>query len=277
MAKPSSPQLPQHFKIDVGDDVALKIGERAAGRIVRGAHLTEQLEIGRALVVLQRIADGMGGRGGSNYPVAMNAQLEAYPKLAAISPQLRAAAIWCIRNWNDGVKAYLDGSITEHQRQTMGVRGLQSAVQAQRSEAWRNAERPPRERPYNYPEGAWRAMQKMGLAFDRNTESFVPGADEEALFGWIEHHFGPKIAQWREETAPTPEPSSESPPSSAPSSDSPEPSPEPSPPAAPSPAPRDRRYRRPVYPPPRPAPRPDGDAGGDNDGDNSGGENEEPL
>lgn len=29
----------------------------------------------------------------------------------------------------------------------------------------------PKERAYNYPEGAWRAMEKMGLAFDRTTET----------------------------------------------------------------------------------------------------------
>jgi hypothetical protein len=192
MAKYSSPKTPQDLKLDIDDAVALTAGERAAGRIVRGAHLTEQLEVGRALVVLQRIADGMGGRGGSNYPVAMNAQLEAYPKLAAISPQLRAAAIWCILNWNDGVKAYLDGDITEHQRQTMGVPGLKAAVEVPRSEVWRNAERPPRERPYNYGEGAWRAMGKHGLTFDRDSETFVV-ADEEKFIAWTRHVLGKSI------------------------------------------------------------------------------------
>ena len=192
MAKYSSPKTPQDLKLDVTDDIALTAGERAAGRIVRGAHLTEQLEVGRALVVLQRIADGKGGRGGSNYPVAMNAQLEAYPKLAAISPQLRAAAIWRILNWNNGVKVYLDGEITEHQRQTMGVRGLRAAVEVQRSETWRNAERPPRERPYNYGEGAWRAMAKHGLTFDRANEEFVV-ADERVFLGWARHVLGKSI------------------------------------------------------------------------------------
>ena len=182
MAKYSSPKTPQDLKLDIDDDVALTVGERVAGRIARGTHLTEQLEMGRALVVLQRIADGMGGRGGSNYPVAMNAQLEAYPKLAAISPQLRAAAIWCILNRSDGVKAYLDGDLTPHQRQTMGVRGLRAAVEAQRSEAWRNSQRPPRESPYNYGDGAWRAMSKYGLTFDRENEAFVV-ADEAVFLG----------------------------------------------------------------------------------------------
>ncbi len=189
MAKYSSPKTPQDLKLDIDDDVALTVGERVAGRIARGVHLTEQLEMGRALVVLQRIADGMGGRGGSNYPVAMNAQLEAYPKLAAISPQLRAAAIWCVQNWNDGVKAYLDGDLTSHQRQTMGVRGLRAAVEAQRSETWRNSQRPPRERPYNYGEGAWRAMPKHGLTFDRENEMFIV-ADEAVFLGWAKSVLG---------------------------------------------------------------------------------------
>ena len=189
MAHRSSSKLPQDLKLDIDDAVALTAGERAAGRIVRGAHLTEQLEVGRALVVLQRIADGMGGRGGSNYPVAMSAQPDAYPKLNAISPQLRASAMWCILNWNDGVKAYLDGEITEHQPQTMGVRGLRAAVEAQRSETWRNNERPPRERPYNYGEGAWRAMSKVGLTFDRESEMFVV-ADEAVFLGWAKSVLG---------------------------------------------------------------------------------------
>jgi hypothetical protein len=59
----SSPKLPQDLKLDIDDAIALTVGERAAGRIARGAHLTEQLEMGRALVVLSRAARGMGGRG----------------------------------------------------------------------------------------------------------------------------------------------------------------------------------------------------------------------
>ena len=130
----SSPKLPQDLKLDIDDEVALTVGERAADRIARGAHLTEQLEIGRALVVLSRVARASGGRGGDNYPVAMSAELEDYPRPGRkISPQLRAAAIWCIVNWNDGVKAYLDGDITDHQRQTMGVRG----VPGRRHRGWR--------------------------------------------------------------------------------------------------------------------------------------------
>ena len=45
----SSPKLPQDLKLDIDDAIALTVGERAAGRIARGAHLTEQLEMGRAL------------------------------------------------------------------------------------------------------------------------------------------------------------------------------------------------------------------------------------
>lgn len=145
MAHRSSSKLPQDLKLDIDDAVALTAGERAAGRIVRGAHLTEQLEIGRALVVLSRIAHASGGRGGSNYPVAMNAELEAYPQLARISAQLRAAAKWCIENWAD-VQPML-GELNDHQRQTMGVRGLRDLVERARSDAWRAAQRPTEPRP----------------------------------------------------------------------------------------------------------------------------------
>ena len=74
----------------------------------------------------------------------------------------------------------------------MGVRGLRAAVEAQRSETWRNNERPPRERPYNYGEGAWRAMWKHGLTFDRASETFVV-ADEEMFLGWAKHVLGKSI------------------------------------------------------------------------------------
>ena len=180
MAKQSSPQLPQHFKIDVGDDVALKIGERAGGRIVRGAHLTDQLEVGRALVVLSRIARGMGGRGGSNYPVALNAELEAYPKLAAVSSQMRAAAIWCIENWAD-VQPML-GELNDHQRQTMGVRGLRDLVERARSDAWRAAQQPtePRPRPITQAELLERELERhrraafiSGLSLDLESGVYI--------------------------------------------------------------------------------------------------------
>jgi hypothetical protein len=76
----------------------------------------------------------------------------------------------------------------------MGVRGLRAAVEAQRSAAWRNSQRPvaPRERPYNYGDGAWRAMEKHGLTFDRASETFVV-ADESVFIGWAKSVLGKAI------------------------------------------------------------------------------------
>jgi hypothetical protein len=101
MAKYSSPKTPQDLKLDIEDDVALTVGERVAGRIVRGSHLIEQLEIGRALVVLSRVADREGRRKRRNRRCLL-----AWPLTPAsiLTQSLRRAVMWL--NPTTGAKAH---------------------------------------------------------------------------------------------------------------------------------------------------------------------------
>jgi hypothetical protein len=124
--------------------------------------------------------------------------------MTGVSPEMRAHAIYVIDNWPEAEIAIANAN--DHQKQTWALNGLRTAIEMARSEKWRAAERPkpPKEKPYNYGDGAWRAMEKMGLAFDRNSESFRVG-NEDAFYGWLEYVAGIKPPYNRDDDR-TPEP-----------------------------------------------------------------------
>jgi hypothetical protein len=90
--------------LDVADDVAIREGEEAAGRLVTGQSLTDQLMVARALMVGRRHALAVSGANrpeGKPYILAFSGWLAEHPKLQSIIGPTRAAGLWCVEpdNW----------------------------------------------------------------------------------------------------------------------------------------------------------------------------------
>ena len=137
--------LPQALNLAVADDVAIEEGEEAAGRLVRGQSLTDQLKVARALMVGRRAALAESGANhpeGKPYFVAFNRWLARHPKLAAILPDNRAAGLWCVEpeNWPK-VQAALE-RLTDQERQRATLRGLRKRIEPKPAPSPRRAARP---------------------------------------------------------------------------------------------------------------------------------------
>ena len=160
--------LPSALNVNVADDVAIREGEQAATRIVRGAHLTDQLKVGVALMALSRIAltqAGANARMGRPYNEAFSRQLAKHPKLEAVYGHTRAAALWCVENWAD-TQAYLARLEKEDpvKLQLLGARGLRKAIEEEIATAHRAAEALDRQNePLQEREPVLTPAQKLGV------------------------------------------------------------------------------------------------------------------
>lgn len=151
--------LPSSFQINVDPAINEREGKQAWRRIKRGSALEDQLKLARWLAYGSRLAQAEAGvqrAEGRGYSVAFNRWLLEHD-MAAVSAQMRANAIFVIDNWPEAEMAIANAN--DHQKQTWALNGLRTAIEMARSDKWRAAERkPPREKPYNYGDGAWRAM-----------------------------------------------------------------------------------------------------------------------
>lgn len=192
MAKQSS--TPSSINVNVADDVAICEGEQAATRIVRGAHLIDQLKIGVALNALSRAAQSEAGtnqRSGRPYNEAFSRLLAKHPKLEAVYGHTRAAALWCIERWAD-TQAYLAKLETEDpvKLQTLGVRGLKEKVKREIAAANRvevlepHEPTPPRRTPAVQLNEVLMALRGAGLRFDSGE---IEITDLRSYRGWQKH------------------------------------------------------------------------------------------
>ena len=174
MAKRST--SPSSINVNVADDVAIREGEQAATRIVRGAHLIDQLKVGVALNALSRAAQSEAGtnqRSGRPYNEAFSRQLAKHPKLEKVYGHTRAAALWCIERWAD-TQAYLAKLEKEEpgKLQLLGVRGLKERIEREIAAANRvevlepHEPTPPRRTPAAQLNEVLLALREAGLRFD---------------------------------------------------------------------------------------------------------------
>jgi hypothetical protein len=239
MAAPKIPKFASDINLDVPKDQMLAESAYALKHV--GNHLIYHLWIGRTLVAAQ---DELAERGVNEqsglYSGEMSRWLKAHqPQLADEKyKNLRPAAIWCIRNWAN-VQPYIKHLERDEPDvyQDIGARALRDRVEKTMSNIDKKLPKAPKEKPYNYGDGAWRAMAKHGLTFDKASETFVV-ADEALFLSWARHVLGRAILR---DTGADPE---------AESNDTP---PAPAPEAPPPSAPPDSRYRRHLAPRPKAA------------------------
>jgi hypothetical protein len=190
MAPHNSP--PSTLNVNVADDVAIREGELAATRMVRGAHLSDQLKVGVALSVLSRAAmseTGSNARMGRPYNEAFSRQLAKHPKLEAVYGHTRAAALWCVENWAD-TQAYLARLEKEDpvKLQVLGVRGLKEKIEREIAVAQRAVEMlepheptPPRRTTADQLNDVLLALRDAGLRFE---DGAIEITDLRSYRGW---------------------------------------------------------------------------------------------
>jgi hypothetical protein len=183
---------PSAINVNVADDVAIREGELAATRIVRGAHLRDQLKIGVALSVLSRAAQSEAGanqRSGRPYAEAFSRQLAKHPKLEAVYGHTRAAALWCVEHWAD-TQAYLAKLEKEDpvRLQMLGVRGLREKIEREIAIAQRAHEvlephepTPPRRTTADQLNDVLVALRDAGLRYDGG---MIEITDLRSYRGW---------------------------------------------------------------------------------------------
>jgi hypothetical protein len=122
------------FNPNVGDNEAIAEGE-AAERLIRGAgSILDKLKAARGLQVGQRLAKEAEAAG-RRYSKVFGDWLAQHPWLEKFSGPDRAAALWCLEpgNWPDALK--MIQRLDDKHRQSLGLRGLKSAVLEARGEA----------------------------------------------------------------------------------------------------------------------------------------------
>ena len=186
--------LPLTISLNVPDEEALNEARKALRNIKRGASLADDLKLVRALIIGRRHAmqaaqtNRPDGRG---YNEAFSSWLKQ-EGFDTIGEQPRRAMLYLGEHWGDTL-ALIEKLHNEEPDilEEIGPRGLRDRVKAQMEGALNapKGQKPPKEKPYNYGDGAWRAMGKHGLTFDKATETFVV-ADEARFFAWAQHVLG---------------------------------------------------------------------------------------
>ena len=165
---------PEQIDFKVSAEVAIREAKPLIGFVAKGGKLTVDLLIMRALGhgsdwALR--ASGANSRRGAGYGAAFSRWLDENAEYREIGDTFRASALFCWENL-EAVEAFLP-RMNRHQRETMGLRGIQGYIEAeQRGRQVRQEEPRPPTAPTELQmlRRRWRAvsgaLRELGMVFE---------------------------------------------------------------------------------------------------------------